>query len=145
MRAPSGGSSTRRRIRRQVALADQTGGALIDRVRAPLGLFVPTAMVAAYHFSVWRHDKSAWAEMPGRARTIGRVILVAAADAEAQKRLIEEHTGAAVTVWRREETSPASAGPVLDRLTDALDGVSGKRVLVVTGPGTTIDVIPLMD
>jgi hypothetical protein len=84
--------------------------------------------------------------------------LVAAADAEAQKRLIEEHTGAAVTVWLRDDTaavpaqpqyaaagSAPSAGPLLDRLTDALDGVSGKRVLVVTGPGTAINVIPLMD
>ena len=142
----------------EVALADQTGGALIDRVRAPLGLFVATAMVAAYHFSVWRRDKSALAEMPGRARTIGRVILVAAADAEAQKRIIEEHTGAPVTLWQRDDTAAVSAQPrdaaagsaapaglVLDRLTDALDGVSGKRVLVVTGSGTAIDVIPLLD
>jgi hypothetical protein len=142
----------------EVALAAQSGGALIDRVRAPLGLFVATAMVAAYHFGVWRHDRSALAEIPGRKRTIGRVFLVAAADAEAQKRLIEEHTGAAVTVWLRDDTaavpalpqdaaagSAASAGPMLDTLTDALAGVSGKRVLVVTGPGRAIDVIPLMD
>jgi hypothetical protein len=141
----------------EVALAGQTGGALIDRVRAPLGLFVATAMVAAYHFSVWRHDKSAMAEIPGRKRTISRVILVAAADAEAQKRLIAERTGATVTVWLRDDAallalphdtaagSPALDRPVLDRLADALDGVSGKRVLVVTGPGTAIDVIPLMD
>jgi hypothetical protein len=142
----------------EVALADQTGGVLIDRVRAPLGLFVATAMVAAYHFAVWRHDRSALAEMPGRKRTIGRVFLVAAAEAEAQKRLIEEHTGAAVTVWLRDDRaalpappqdtaagSAASGGLVLDRLTDALNGVSGKRVLVVTGPGAAIDVIPLMD
>ena len=39
----------------------------------------------------------------------------------------------------------ASAGPPLDLLTHALDGVSGKRVLVITGPGKAIDVIPLMD
>ena len=142
----------------EFALADQTGAALIDRVRAPLGLFVATFLVAAYHFGVWRQDRSALAEIPGKKRTIGRVFLVATVDAEAQKRLIEEHTGAAVTVWLRNDTaavpappqagaagSAASAGPVLDRLTDALDGVSGKRVLVVTGPGTAIDVIPLRD
>jgi hypothetical protein len=46
----------------EFTLADQTAGALIDRVRAPFGLFAATAMVAVYHFSVWRHDKSALAE-----------------------------------------------------------------------------------
>ncbi len=141
-------------------LSGQAGAMLIDRVRAPLGLFVATALVAAYHFSVWRHDRSALAETPGRRRTIGRVILVAvaAADAEAQKRLIEEQTGATVTVWLRGDTAAEtpvpssngaaninSAGPSPDLLTEALDGVSGKRVLVVTGPGAAIDVIPLTD
>ncbi|MEO7007021.1 MAG: DUF5671 domain-containing protein [Terrimesophilobacter sp.] len=143
----------------EFTLADETGGALIDRVRAPLGLFVATAMVAAYHFSVWRHDRTALAEMPGGRRTIGRVILVAAVDAEAQKLAIEEHTGAPVTVWLRDDTAAVAAakpsygagsttsavGPPLDLLFDALDGVGAKRVLVVTGPGAAIEVIPLLD
>jgi hypothetical protein len=86
------------------------------------------------------------------------VILVAARDAEAQKRIIEEHTGAAVTVWVRADSAVATpaqplygagsavlAGPPPDVLTDALDGVSGNRVLVITGPGSAIDVIPLKD
>ena len=34
-------------------------------------------------------------------------------------------------------------GPNDDQLARALDGLTGKRVLVVTGPGERVDVIPL--
>ncbi|WP_427017754.1 DUF5671 domain-containing protein [Pseudarthrobacter sp. P1] len=138
----------------EFTLADQTGGTLIDRVRAPLGLFIATGLVAAYHFSVWRGDRSALAGLSGRKRTIGRVILVAAADAEAQKRIIGECTGAPVTLWLRANTEEpltdggadrAMRGPPEDLLIAALDGVTGKRVLVVAGPGAAIEVIPLLD
>ncbi|WP_349897362.1 DUF5671 domain-containing protein [Parafrigoribacterium soli] len=150
----------------EFALADNLGGALVDRVRAPLGLFVATALVAAYHFSVWRHDRAAQAETPSRKRTIERVILVATADAETQKRAVEECTGAAVTLWLREDAavetraslpegtamtnasadpSADSAVPSWELLAAALKGVSGKRVLVVTGPGAAVQVIPLKD
>ena len=143
----------------EFTLAGQSSGVLVDRVRAPLGLFVATAMVAAYHFSVWRHDRAVSAELPGQKRTIDQVILVATGEAAAQQRFIEEQTGATVTVWRRElldaaipSPSPdgtngtsSPTGPPLDLLADALKGVNGKRVLVVTGPGSAIDVIPLMD
>ncbi|MEO7373393.1 MAG: hypothetical protein ABIW36_05725 [Terrimesophilobacter sp.] len=78
--------------------------------------------------------------------SIGRVILVAAVDAEAQEMAIEKHTGAPVTVWLRDDKAAvASAVPRLDLLTDALDRVRGKRVIVVTGPAAAIDVIPLLD
>ncbi len=78
--------------------------------------------------------------------SIGRVILVAAVDAEAQELAIEKHTGAPVTVWLRDDKAAvASAVPRLDLLTDALDRVRGKRVIVVTGPAAAIDVIPLLD
>jgi hypothetical protein len=142
----------------EFALADDPGGALIDRVRAPLGLFIATALVAAYHFSVWRQDRAA--QVDTRKRTIGRVILVAAADADAQKRAIEERTGAAVTLWLRDDAAaeaqpseaqppegPPSEGPAPspEALAEALKGVGGKRVLVVTGPGAAIRVIPLRD
>jgi len=143
----------------EFALADSLGGALIDRVRAPLGLFVATALVAAYHFSVWRHDSSAKADTPSRRRTIDRVILVAAADADMQKSVVEECTGAAVTLLLRDDavvesaalppegtttnSSAGAAGPSPEQLAEALDGVSAKRVLVVTGPGAAIRVIPL--
>lgn len=142
----------------EFALAQDAGVALVDRVRTPLGLFVATALAAAYHFSVWRHDRAVWAALPGQQRSISQVILVASGDGLALKRLIEGRTGATVKLWLRETTedeaptSPSGAaqgmyepGPALDLLVDALKDVTSKRVLVVTGLGSAVEVIPLMD
>jgi hypothetical protein len=41
-----------------------------------------------------------------------------------------------------EVTAP---GPDAEQLARALDGVTGKRVLVVTGPGSQVQVVPLAD
>ena len=125
-----------------------TGGSLVDRIRAPLGLLVATALVSGYHFSVWRRDRSATADMaPAQRRAISRVILVTGDVPEPQTRAIEDATGAAVTVWMRaavagEVTTP---GPDAEQLARALDGVTGRRVLVVTGPGSQVQVVPLAD
>ncbi len=122
-------------------------GGLIERVRAPMGWVVATGLVAGYHFSVWRHDRAVLAvESPARARSIGRVILVAGADSDAQKREIENLTGAAVTVWRRAHPgADAGAASGAVELAQALDGVRGKRVLVLTGSGGRVEAIPLAD
>jgi hypothetical protein len=116
---------------------------LIDRVRAPLGLLTATALVAGYHFSVWRHDRAeAEASAPAvPPRTIGEVILVTAADPIALVRAIEEASGARVTVWRVE--SAASVPPGVDALVLALDGVTARRVLVVATDH--LEVLPLAD
>jgi len=146
-------------------LGDVAGGSLVDRIRAPLGLLVATGLAAGYHFAVWRQDRARQvAAGPGRRRTVGHVILVAGSDPEPWRRSIEELTGAAVTVWKREDAAvpagaasgsamplaavPASAGAVPGedpgpRLAAAMEGVSAKRVLIITGPGGTMEVIPL--
>ncbi|WP_346960728.1 DUF5671 domain-containing protein [uncultured Arthrobacter sp.] len=149
-------------------LGDVTGGSLVDRIRAPLGLLVATGLAAGYHFAVWRQDRSRQPPVIGRKRTIGHVILVAGSDPEPLRRRIEELTGAGVTVWSRTDVGlPVPAGSVpaagtvpaavaaaagavpaagLDaaaRLADALSGVAGKRVLVITGPDDSVEVIPL--
>lgn len=151
-------------------LGDVTGGSLVDRIRAPLGLLVATGLAAGYHFAVWRQDRSRPAAAGlGRKRTIGHVILVAGPDPEPLRRALEELTGAAVTVWIRDDIAvpvPAAAVPAAGvpdagapgvglseagvsagdpggRLAEALAGVSAKRVLVITGPGGSVDVIPL--
>lgn len=145
-------------------LGDVTGGSLVDRIRAPLGLLVATGLVAGYHLAVWRQDRSRQpAVVSGRKRTIGHVILVAGSDPEPLRRRIEELTGAGVTVWSRADVGlpvPAGTVPVgvvpagapgtgvpwqdpAVRLADALSGVAGKRVLVITGPGGSVEVIPL--
>jgi hypothetical protein len=143
----------------EFALDPGVDGGLIEQVRAPLGWLVATGLVGGYHFSVWRHDRAVLAvERPTRERLIDRVILVSGADADAQKREIESLTGASVTVWRRAAAvvgagPDAGSGPPLEsgaapdagELARVLDGVAGKRVLVLTGEGGRVEVVPLAD
>lgn len=138
-----------------------TGGSLVDRIRAALGLLVATGLAAGYHFAVWRHDRARAAALgPVRQRTIGQVILVAAGDPQLLARVAAEVTGAAVSVWTRADAESAGGaarpagqpaeiagegapGEFADRLALALEGITADRVLVVWGPGTRLEVIPL--
>jgi hypothetical protein len=127
-----------------------TGASLVDRVRAPLGLLVATALVFAYHFAVWRHDRGLIASQGlAPARRISRVVLVAADAAPELVRAIESATGASVTVWPREPVAGApatpSAVPDAAALAAAFDGVSARRVLVLAGPGGRFEVVPLAE
>lgn len=128
-------------------LDSATAGSLVERIRAPLGLLVATGLVSGYHFAVWRHDREAIAAVaPARERTIAQVVLVTGGDADAQKQVIEDATGANVTVWARSDAEGiGAAGPDAEQLTRALEGVTGRRVLVVIGPGARVDVVPLAD
>ena len=76
------------------------------------------------------------------------MILVTGASPEPLARVAAEVTGASVTVWQRADggTSDATEGTadeLPEQLARALDGVTGDRVLVVTGPGSRVEVIPL--
>ena len=135
----------------EFVLDDLSGQSLLDRVRAPLGLLVATGLVAGYHFSVWRRDRTALAAagLPGRA--IHRVILVAAGDPTVVRDLIANLTGATITVWERAPVSddrsagdsPADSPPTAESLNLAFAGVTAPRVLAVVGAGGSVDVIPL--
>ncbi|HSN38351.1 MAG TPA: DUF5671 domain-containing protein, partial [Arthrobacter sp.] len=93
-------------------LDDRSAGSLVERVRAPLGLLVATGLVAGYHFAVWRRERaSVAAAAPARRRTIGHVILVTGSDPSPMHRVIDEVTGAGVTVWRRADGLVNPAGP----------------------------------
>ena len=136
----------------EFALDPTTSASLVDRVRAPLGLLVATALVFGYHFAVWRHDRSVIAaEGVAPARRLGRVILVTAGDAEVLARAIGDATGASVTVWQR-SAEPAEepgggpgAGADAARLVAALEGVTARRVLALVGPGGRVEVVPLAE
>lgn len=129
----------------EFGLDGSSGAALIDRVRAPLGVLVATALVFGYHFAVWRHDRAVIAEQGlSVGRRVGRVILVTAGDPEALERAIGEATGASVTVWQRALGEPGAV-PDAAAVVAALDGVAGKRVLVLAGPGERVEVVPLAD
>lgn len=126
----------------EYTLDNASGGSLLERVRAPLGLLTATVLVAAYHFAVWRRDASRIAASPGHRRTIGRVLLVTGTDPDPLVRAVREASGAAVSVWKRAE---AATGPTAAQVAAALEGAAGARVLIVTGPGDRIEVIPLAD
>ncbi|MEV7134836.1 DUF5671 domain-containing protein [Arthrobacter sp. NPDC093128] len=133
----------------EFVLGEVSGGSLVDRTRAPLGLLVATGLAAGYHFGVWRHDRALTAAAaPARKRTVGKVILVTAGDPEPLARVAADVTGASVTVWIKadagsSDATEGAADELPDRLARALDGVAADRVLVVTGPGSRVEVIPL--
>lgn len=149
----------------EFVLDPTTTAALVDRLRAPLGLLVATALVFGYHFAVWRHDRTVIAAAGlVSARRIARVILVVAEGGEELAKAVESATGASVSVWHRAAQEPArqqggesgtaagavpgavpGAGPDAAAVAAALEGVSGKRVLVLAGPGERVEVVRLAD
>ncbi|MFE5839217.1 DUF5671 domain-containing protein [Arthrobacter sp. NPDC056493] len=118
-----------------------SAGNLVGRIRAPLGLLTATALVAAYHYSVWRRERAvlpADAGPPGQEnvplqeagpdgagpRAIGQVILVSGSDPLPLSRAIREATGADVTVWQR-SGPPAGFQPESDGGAAASSGRRG--------------------
>ncbi|MET0716291.1 MAG: DUF5671 domain-containing protein [Mycetocola sp.] len=116
----------------------QGGSGLIDQIRAPLGLLTATALVAGYHFAVWREDQAdAVASAPAsRRRTIGEVILVTAADPAPFAQAIQSVTGASVVVWRMASAVPGT----LPGVEQELAGVRAQGPLPVPPP---IEDLPL--
>lgn len=126
-------------------LEPATSGSLVDRIRAPLGLLVATALVFGYHFAVWRHDRGVIAALaPAGAHRIGRIILVVPWDEPALERRIARETGARVTVWRRADADREPT-PEATAVVAALDGVAARNVLVLAGPGDRLEIVPLSD
>lgn len=143
-------------------LGDVSGGSFIDRIRAQLGLLVAAGLVAGYHFALWRRDRVLIAAAaPARKRAVERITLVtglppdpAAPDApDALARAVAEATGGArVTVWLKAYdggTAPDAPGAPLAsgldavRVADALADVTAEHALVILGPGSRLEVIPL--
>ncbi|WP_430647156.1 DUF5671 domain-containing protein [Agromyces sp. GXS1127] len=145
----------------EFVLDPATGASLVDRIRAPLGLLIATALVFAYHFAVWRRDRAMIADrgVAAPARRIGRVVLVAAGDTRELERAIAGTTGASVVVWRRVEAGTETAagaepgaaptgpglGPDAAAVVAALEGVAARRVLVLAGPGDRVEAVPLLE
>lgn len=134
-------------------LGEVSGGSVVDRIRGPLGLLVAAGLVAGYHFALWRRDRALLAAAgPIRKRVIDRVTLVAGSGSDAMEKALTEITGGArVTVWQRADggttppgpgTFPAS-GESMDRLEQALEGITARHVLVILGTNSRMEVIPL--
>lgn len=126
----------------EFGLADVSAQSVLDRVRAPVGLLTATALVAGYHFAIWRRNRPVGEPAAGRV-TVSRVILVAGSDTEALRTWLEQTGGASVTVWTRADGSGHSVTP--EQLETALDGVSSRRALVLVGPADRLEVVPLAE
>ncbi|GAB4099948.1 DUF5671 domain-containing protein [Sinomonas halotolerans] len=128
---------------------------LVSRVRAPLGVLVATALVAGYHFAVWRHDRAVLSAERREVPRVGRVVLVTALDPDPYAHAIADSTGAVVTAWRQAAqpaaalmATPAPASEPAPRAEDvvrALEGLTARRVLVLVGPGPRVEAVPLAD
>ncbi len=136
-------------------------GNLVEHIRAPFGLLVATALVAGYHFAIWRRDRVDSADdAPGH--RIAKVILVAPDGADAVAQTIASATGAAVTRWVRADVdagAPGGLGGVdvdagggdgrggvdTAALVHALADVTVRRVLVLVAPDGRAEVVPLAD
>jgi hypothetical protein len=118
--------------------------ALVERIRAPLGLLSATALVFAYHFAIWRRDR-ALAPAAARRQAIGKVVVLGAGDVRALTEAIRTETNAAVSVWPVAAGTPgvvdADAAAVLELLSVA----RAPRVLVVAGEQGGVRLIPLAD
>ncbi|KRE91417.1 DUF5671 domain-containing protein [Arthrobacter sp. Soil764] len=142
-------------------LGDVSGGSLLDRVRAPLGLLVAAGLVAGYHFALWRHDRALLAAAaPVHQRVIDQVTLISgyapgAVDPDALARGIADATGGArVSTWLRADDDGAGLPPssvlppgveeVIRQVATALEGVTARHVLVISGPGTRLETLPLI-
>ena len=125
-----------------------------------LGLLVAAAVVAGYHLALWRHDRTLLAAVaPARRRTIDRVTLVTtnapeSPDPDSLAQGIAKVTGGAkVDIWLRADGDPGApataSGPSASEETilhveKALDGITAQHVLVVLGPESQMDVVPLV-
>jgi Domain of unknown function (DUF5671) len=118
--------------------------ALVERIRAPLGLLSATAVVFGYHFAIWRRDRSL-APVATRRPVIGKVILVSAGDVAALVEAIRAETGAGVSLWPVAQGTPgvveADAGVVLALLA----ATPAPRVLVIARDDGGVRAIPLAD
>lgn len=119
----------------------------VERVRAPFGLLAATVVVFAYHFAVWRHDRTLARTVEPEAKpTIGRIVLVApAADADALSAYVHAQLGVRVSTLRAAETVPAVDPEAMPAIVEELRGISAPAVLVVAAGEGGARVVPLTD
>lgn len=112
----------------QDAVNGQVGLATLRSMRYGLGTLVAAAAVSAYHWSVFRQDRSvAKPEAPRGPRSV--VLVGAPADELAQD--IARATGARVESWTRLD---GAGGWDQDSVLTAIEGHEGHDLLVLSGP-----------
>ncbi|MBF0673514.1 MAG: hypothetical protein IR160_13110 [Salinibacterium sp.] len=101
-------------------------GGIVESIRAPLGLLTATALVAIYHYLVWRRTPAAPSTDPRHPVT--RITLVASGVTDALVATLREQTGASVTVWPPRDALPAPDATAIVR---ALETETAPHVLVI--------------
>jgi len=118
----------------------------VERVRAPFGLLAATVVVFAYHFAVWRHDRTLARTVEPEAKpTIGRIVLVGAADADALATYLHEQVGVRVTTWRAADGAATVDPQAMPAVVEELRAITAPRVLVVAAGPQAPAVVPLAD
>ncbi|QEE60891.1 hypothetical protein FVA74_04325 [Salinibacterium sp. dk2585] len=101
-------------------------GGVVESIRAPLGLLTATALVAIYHYLVWRRTPAA--PSTARRHPVTRVTLVASGVTDALVATLREQQGADVSVW---PTRDARAAPDASVILRALQDETASHVLVI--------------
>ena len=118
--------------------------ALVERIRAPLGLLSATAVVFGYHFAIWRRDRTL-APAAARRPVIGQVILVSAGDVAALAEAVRAETGAGVSLWPVAQGTPGVVEADAREVLALLAATSAPRVLVIARDDGGVRAIPLAD
>jgi hypothetical protein len=125
----------------EAALDTTAGVALIDEIRVAVGFLVASGIATAYHYPVWRRDR-ARIEAAAAPRRVGHLVLVGGAGIHELAAAVRHHTRAAVTVWHRTDLN-GGEGPTAEEVAAALADLTADRALVLTGPGHSVQVVPL--
>ena len=118
--------------------------ALVERIRAPLGLLSATVVVFGYHFAIWRRDR-ALAPPAARRQVISKVILVSAGDVAALAEAIGAETGAGVSLWPVATGTPGVVDADAPEVLALLAATPAPRVLVIARDDGGVRAIPLAD
>jgi Domain of unknown function (DUF5671) len=120
------------------ALDGTFGGRTIYEMRVPIALLITVGLVAVYHWRIWRDDRERLpeAERP-RKKAIRDVVLLAPDSVDTSG--IAAATGANVRIMRRLDDAPVDVAGVIE----AISASEADRIVVVTGAGGEIQVIPV--
>lgn len=97
-------------------------------MRYAVGVLVSTALLAAYHWTVFRQERDVAVEFGGR----GKSVLLIGPDDHDAVREIAKRTGARVQHWKR--TDLDGAGWDLDRVVQLVDKSSDDEIVIVSDP-----------
>jgi hypothetical protein len=117
----------------EAMLGERSGGALAGDLSIPVGLLITTGAIAAYHWSVYRAERTVAEPEVWR-----NVTLVWAGNGDARE--IEKRAHVRLSVMKRLDVTGAMPGT--DDIVAAIDDAEGERLLVVAGP-EGVSVVPI--